>query len=86
MASVKFASQAMEELGVTGAKRVGRALMLEDIGDSEYRVLEVLGRDGLIIRINCMLDGIIDAVFRIDLLSEEVALEDFRRHARRAAG
>ena len=80
MASIKFTDRAMQELGLTAARRVGRALMLDDIGDSEYRVLDVLEMDGSAIRIGCSLDGIIDAVFRIDLLSEEVSLEDFRRH------
>ena len=80
MASIKFTDRAMQELGLTAARRVGRALMLDDIGDSEYLVLDVLEMDGSTIKIGCSLDGIIDAVFRIDLLSEEVSLEDFRRH------
>jgi hypothetical protein len=85
MASVKFTDQAMQELGITAAQRVGRAFMLDDIGDSEYQVLGVLEMEGSSIRIGCRLDGIIDAVFRIDLLNEAVSLEDFRRHHRRVA-
>lgn len=85
MASIKFSDRAMQELGLTAAQRVGRALMLDDIGDSEYRVLGVLEMDGSAIRIGCSVDGIIDAIFRIDLLSEVVSLEDFHRHHRQVA-
>lgn len=85
MASVKFAARAMEELGAAGAKHIGRALMVDDISDSEYQVMEVLEVSGSKARIDCVLDGIIDVVLRIDLLNEEVFVEDFHRHVRRAA-
>ncbi len=85
MASIKFTDRAMQELGLTAARRVGRALMLDDIGDSEYRVLGVVEMESSAIKVGCSQDGIIDAVSRIDLLSEEVSLEDFHRCQRRIA-
>ncbi len=85
MASVRFASQAMEELGPMGAKRVGRALMIDDISDSEYQVMGVREIAGPMARIDCVLDGIMDVVIRVDLLREEVFVEDFHRHIGGAA-
>ena len=85
MASVKFASQAMEELGPMGAKRVGRALMIDDISDSEYQVMGVREIAVPMARIDCVLDGIMDVVIRVDLLREEVFVEDFHRHIGGAA-
>lgn len=85
MASVRFAGKAMEELGPAGARRIGRALMVDDLSDSEYQVIEVLEVAGSTARLDCVLDGIIDVVLRIDLLREEVFVEDFRRHAGQAA-
>jgi hypothetical protein len=74
LAKVEISLKARQKMGEGTVKGVERSLLLDDSSDSEYKVIDIVEKEGFTIRVRCIVDGVIEATYEIEihLLNEEL--------------